>query len=377
MNKKGLLAVIVIVLAVFIGWYFLGNKKGSEAPEVVKIGAILPLTGSVANLGQENKAGMELALEKVNKDGVKIEVIYEDGKGDAKTSVSAMKKLEMQGINKLILSTTQTVSPILSMYKNNDKFFFSAISSTKGIVDSTNNAMRLYFSSENETSKVANYIINNNFKKIATFRVNTESCLEPIETTKEKILTQNSQNSEIKFFDQIFEFSDRDYRTKFASIKNFDPEVLLICSYPDQWENIVKQLTEQKMNYPIIANSGFGQTAEGEFYKDLEIMKLIVFPAPSFVLHKEKPEIKQVIADLKEKYNVVANFNVLYLYDNIMVIAENLEFAKDNKNFINSICSKEYNGITGKIQFNDKCDLETTEVSMVKIVNGKYEIIKE
>jgi branched-chain amino acid transport system substrate-binding protein len=377
MNKKGLLAVIAVVLVAFLCWLFLGNKGGNEASGAVKIGAVLPLTGSVANLGQENKAGIELALEKVNKNGVKIEVVYEDGQGDAKTSVSAMKKLEMQGINKVILSTTQTIIPILSMYKNNDKFFFSANSSTKGIVDSTNNAMRLYFSSEEETSMVANYIIKSNFKKVATFRINTESCLEPIETTKGKILTQNSQNTGIKFFDQTFEFSDRDYRTKFASIKNFDPEVLFICSYPDQWENIVKQLAEQKMNYPIIANSGFGQIAEREFYKDLEIMKLIVFPAPNFVLNKEKPEIKQVIADLKEKYNVVANYNVLYLYDNIMVIANNLEFAKDNKEFISAICGKEYTGITGKIQFNDRCDVKITDLSMVKIVDGKYELIKE
>jgi branched-chain amino acid transport system substrate-binding protein len=349
------------------------NVNGKDK-EVIRIGAILPLTGPLANLGFENKAGIELALERINQNGKRLEVVFEDGKGDATSSVSAMKMLEMQGIDKVILSTTQTTAAILSLYNNDDKFFFSANCLTKGIIDNTNNAMRLYFSSENETSMMANHIIHNRFQKIATFRINTESGLEPIESLKQKI---KALNPNVKFYDQTFEFSDKDYRAVFTNIKNFEPDVLVVYSYPDQWKNIVKQLAEQNMRYPILANSGFGLTAEHEYYKHLEIMNLIVFPSPRFVMDKDKPEVKQLIQELKDKYGIEANFNVLYLYDNIMVIADNLEYASNNKIFINSICQKEYRGITGKISFSSNHDITPTELLMVRLVNGRYEAINE
>jgi branched-chain amino acid transport system substrate-binding protein len=366
------ICLIAVVLAVCFGMFFFSGCQ-EKKKETIKIGAILPLTGSVSVTGQENKAGIEYALEKINKDKKLIEVVYEDGKGDAKTSVTAIKKLEMQGIDKFFLSTTQTVIPILSMYQNNDKFFFSVICQTKGVLDNTNNAMRLYFSTENETAMMVNYITDNKMVKVATFSINIESCIEPVNDIKKQLV---QTNADFNFLDMTFEFSDKDFKGKFTRIKEFNPDVLIIYSYPNQWENIVRQLTEQGMNYPIVANSGFGLTAEKDYYKNLEVMKHIVFPAPRFVIDKEKPEVKKIIKDLKEKYNVDANYNVLYPYDNMIVIAQNLQYVNDNRKFLDEIGNKEYDGVTGKISFNSKRDIKLSELFMVQIVEGQYKIIQ-
>ena len=59
--------------------------------EVIKIGVVLPLTGTAANYGIDTKKGIDLALEEINKVGVygkRIDLIYEDDKCKAKEALS-------------------------------------------------------------------------------------------------------------------------------------------------------------------------------------------------------------------------------------------------------------------------------------------------
>ena len=352
-SKKTIIVSLFLCLICIVSVLSIKNCQDRHKDDnVLKIGAILPLTGSVSDIGEGNKAGIELALEKVNADGKKIEVYYEDGKGDATTSMSAMKKLKMQGVDIFILSTTQTVAPILQNYKKDASLLFSVVCQTKGILDDNNNAFRLYFTSENETTMMANHIVANGYKKIAIFRLNAESCMEPIQTMRQKV---SNLDYEADYYEQTFEFSDMDY------------------SYPKQWQSIVRQLVEQNVTCNIMGNSGFGQTAENDYFKDLDIMNNIVFPAPYFVIGKDNDaELQQVIKDLKEKYHLNADWNILYLYDNIMVLADNLQYADNNAEMLNNMCSKEYKGITGTIAFDEKHDIKPTDLQMVKIVKGKY-----
>ncbi|GKT37072.1 Leu/Ile/Val-binding protein like protein, partial [Aduncisulcus paluster] len=65
--------------------------------DVIKIGAILPLTGDAAAWGIPPKNAALLAVEQINADGgingKKLELIVEDGGCDPKMGVSAINKL--------------------------------------------------------------------------------------------------------------------------------------------------------------------------------------------------------------------------------------------------------------------------------------------
>ena len=69
----------------------------AQAAETMKIGVILPLTGSTAVIGQEEKRGIDMAIEKINAAGgalkKKVELIIEDNRGDPTVIVSAAEKL--------------------------------------------------------------------------------------------------------------------------------------------------------------------------------------------------------------------------------------------------------------------------------------------
>lgn len=69
----------------------------SAAKGAVNIGAVLPLTGSSASIGEDQRRGIELAVTKINHDGgvlgKNLNVIVEDSAGAANSAIDAAKKL--------------------------------------------------------------------------------------------------------------------------------------------------------------------------------------------------------------------------------------------------------------------------------------------
>jgi branched-chain amino acid transport system substrate-binding protein len=367
--------LLAIIFVLTLGLSLSGCKNSSKKKDndAIKIGAILPLTGSLANTGQENKIGIELALEEINKDDKILEVIYVDSKGDATNSVNSAKMLDTKGINKMILSTTATIIPILSMYKNNESMFFAANCMNPHVVDDYPNAIRVYMSVENETQVMADYSKSQNYQKIATLNINNDFGKEEIAQYIEKLEKQMDKPLSLK--QETFEFSEKDIKLKLLKLKSFNPDILVICSFPDQWAGIISQLSEINYEGKILANSGFGLTAENDHFKTIPLMKQIYFAAPNYVIHKDKEEIKRIIDKVKREHNINANFNLLYFYDLMKILAQNVEFAEDNKIFIKEIIDKEYDGITGKIIFNQFGDIIPAETKLVNLIDGEYSIV--
>jgi len=79
---------------------------GLAAAQAVKVGSVIPLTGRYAAGGAQVRAGYELAVEDVNRDGgvtiggrkAPIELVILDDESDATKTVSRMESLAAQGI---------------------------------------------------------------------------------------------------------------------------------------------------------------------------------------------------------------------------------------------------------------------------------------
>lgn len=73
------------------------TAAGAAFAQTISIGAILPLTGASASVGEDQRRGVELAVEQVNAHGgvlgKKFQVLVEDSGGNAPTALSAARKL--------------------------------------------------------------------------------------------------------------------------------------------------------------------------------------------------------------------------------------------------------------------------------------------
>jgi len=85
-----IVAVAGVVLVLAVNGHFSGKQERETG-----IGAILPMTGGAAYVGQSCREGMELAtvqFKEAHPDG-KIRLLVEDSANDPKTGLNALRKL--------------------------------------------------------------------------------------------------------------------------------------------------------------------------------------------------------------------------------------------------------------------------------------------
>ena len=59
----------------------------------IKLGAVIPLTGKLSEMGEAEKNGMNLAIDELKKEGINLQLITEDSKSNPKDGVTAARKL--------------------------------------------------------------------------------------------------------------------------------------------------------------------------------------------------------------------------------------------------------------------------------------------
>ena len=92
-----------LVLAALVFSLAAGATAGPDAPQTIPIGAALSLTGRLSNLGNQCKAGYELAVEEINRGGgvfvkeygkkIPLELVVQDSESDQRKVVSMMEWL--------------------------------------------------------------------------------------------------------------------------------------------------------------------------------------------------------------------------------------------------------------------------------------------
>ncbi len=122
-------AITIVVLLVAIGIIVWGPWE--QESEVLRIGAILPLTGEAAPYGEAARQAIELAVEDVNASGgiggKQLSVIYEDSRLDPKTAASAANKLCTADKVKVVIGpmASATVEAVLPITQRNKAIVIS------------------------------------------------------------------------------------------------------------------------------------------------------------------------------------------------------------------------------------------------------------
>src|SRR3954468_1754344 len=88
---------LILISGALAAVALLGATSGiSAADKVIKIGGLLPMSGPGSYFGAQDKQGIELALDQLNKsgvDGYKFEIQYEDSACGPLPASQAAKRL--------------------------------------------------------------------------------------------------------------------------------------------------------------------------------------------------------------------------------------------------------------------------------------------
>lgn len=173
MNNKTWVSIIAIIIILAGVWYYQAQVSVPASGEVIKVGALLSLTGDASAWGENAQKAIQLAVEEKNAsggiDGKVVEMIYEDTGGEPKKAVSAYQKLvSVDKVEAILgpLNQTEVISVIQNFSKDNMPVI------VPGYVPLTNrqnlkNPLTVWMDARMEAELMANYVFNQGVKTVA------------------------------------------------------------------------------------------------------------------------------------------------------------------------------------------------------------------
>src|SRR6266508_4085338 len=362
------LSALFLVLALAVT----APAAAQQAP--VKIGAILPLTGSGASYGVWMKGGAEIAVEEINAAGGiaghKLEVIFEDHAADASKAVSAMRRLVE--VEKVPFTLTSYSAPTLAIQPIGAQ---QKVVMMNGGGQSDNLANRDYLYNNipvvsNEVGVIADWLAKEKkLRSAVLITANDEAGRNAARSFRQKYTAAGGR----VLAEEQVALDGTDFRAQLAKIKAAGGEMLFISSYGRNVAIIADQARELGLTIPLAATSW---VLVPEVLKSKGADGMLVTRLP---FDPQLPFARK----FKEKYGTDAGFFAVQYYSGTKIFARAAEEAmkKHNgkldgegvKNAIESI--KAFDTISGKLVFQpNHAALMDIEVGVLK--NGKVEVEK-
>jgi branched-chain amino acid transport system substrate-binding protein len=376
---KKILSTILILLFVVIALTNCKNQdnKNDKEKEIIKIGALLPLSGNLSFLGKPVQESLEMFVKKYNSNpnnDTSIKVYYGDTKGAAKEAVSiAQKMITKDKIHILVPFLTnvcQAINPIAEKYN----IFTMALSTYPPIVDNKV-TVKLFYDFKTESTLIVNYLKSTINDKCAIFVSNDAASKYQFDEFMTPLLEQNN----INYNDIEFHVGQKDFSNLIPNkVETYDSFVIL--GFGNDFVGILDKLNAYKVNSKektIICGIGGLEIPRETHYK---LVENIVFTAPSYFSNMNS-NFNEFRTNYKKKYKHEPTFMAVYAYDNMLAISKLIEikdvnqFNKGNVIKENFISLEDLDGLTGNISI--KNDGQTSSgISMYQYVNEKFEFKK-
>lgn len=351
----------------------LGCKQNQN--NSVKIGAVLPLTGSYAQYGMYMKQGIEIALEDAIKSGIikrsEVSFIYEDSKAESKTSINAFNKLiEIDKVIACIPATSAVTLAMKPIANKNEIVLINATAISPEIEDTSDYIFSIIPNAIYEGEYLANYAFKNLHKRTAAIIYRNdpsgigfkESISKEFYSIGGKIAYMGAQQP-----------NDNNFKSQLLKLKEISQiDVIFVMLFGPEVANFAKQAKESGLEKQIITYETFnsptaisiaGNSANG-----------IVFCSPKF--DKDSKDVRSVLLRnrLKEKYNQVEfNYFIAAHYDAAMILIEGVAKGSRTGKVLRDYMGhlKQFQGVTGLIKFNSNGSAEVPLV-IYKVNDAKF-----
>ncbi len=363
---------IVIVLAIAGASLLAVKPAGQEGAETVKIGSILPLTGEAAQIGIRAQNAIDMAVEEINDaggiNGKKIEVIYEDGRCNAKNAADAANKLVTADkinviIGGLCSGETLAAAPVA---EQNKVVMLSPCSSAPTVSEAGDYIFRDYPSDVYQGSFGAEYIYNIlGARKVATLNTIGDWGTGIKDRFKQRFVELGGEI----IAEESFEQTASDMRAQLTKIKAAQPDAIYMPAYPQGTGLILRQGKELG-----IAAQFFGADASD----DPTIIELAGTAAEGYMFTVADSGSSTFAQRFNEKYGNEPIVCTTYSYDAANILAKVMEKVGTSSEAIkNELYNvQNYQGETGSISFDENGDRTTADYIIKKVVDGAFTVVE-
>ena len=349
-NSTSYMQKLVVILAVL----FLVSCAQVET-EKTKVGAVLPMSGLFAFYGEDQRTGMELALEEV---GDKIEIIYEDSAGENTKAIAAFNKLTNVDGSKIVITSTSWISNALYSQAADADVLQTIIASAAFKRTRDDRAVRFTVDVKDEAPYILDYL--KDFNKIAILYLNNDYGKGWADMTQQglpgKVVAVEAYNP-----------GDADVSTQLTKIKAQDPDVLVLVATGKAGGLYAKKAVELGLNVQLASQRPIQSP---ELLNAGDAVEGLVYSYP-------EPDLSHSFAArYREKFGKEPTAFSSEAYDAVITIARVVEQCKEDTACMhNSLVSSSYDGALGHVTFDEKGDAHYPFI-LKQVKDGKFVIIE-
>lgn len=350
---KRFVALVALIVCVFL------FAQISAAGSPIKIGAAQPLSGNLAVYGEGFKMALDLAVDEINANGgvkgKKLVVIYEDGKGTAKDSVAAVRKLiDIHKVPVIFGPAASTnflaVAPIC---ESTHTVLIGAESASPAISKAGKYIFRVFPSDKLQGRGVAELVEKLRYKEVPVIYINNDWG----KGLKDEFVKNFTKKGGKVLAEIPYDQGKTDYRAELLKIKQLHPKAAVALVYVKDGAVIFKQAYELGIKTQWIAGSA---AKSGKLVKLAgKAVEGLVGTYPNF--STSSPQYKHFVALWKKKYGdkkigIFAEYN----YDMVHLVAKAIAKGGITSDGIRKALyevSKGYKGVTGDKTFDANGDV--------------------
>jgi len=285
---------------------------------------IIPLTGDYAKIGADIKKAIEIAEQDAENKGLikkdQVNIIYEDSKMDATTTVNAYNKLKSSNNIQAVITVTSKCILALKPLANKDTILLlnaSAISTE--IEDNADYCFSLIPDAKAESVFLSDYIFSNkHIKDIALVYRNDQSG----KSFYDEFSNYYSKNGGSIQIVEAHPTGTTDFKTIIAKLKKTgNAKAVFMASLGVETANYLKQSKELNFNLPVFTYETINQPNALDIAGNL--INNVEFVSPKF--NPKDTAYKALKQSLKSKYGsdeinfyMVSHYNAFILLANLI-----------------------------------------------------------
>ncbi|MDR2337429.1 MAG: ABC transporter substrate-binding protein [Deltaproteobacteria bacterium] len=390
-NKKFVLGTIAVVLLVIVTVLVVNRKNQTNTnkdKDVIKIGAILPLTGPASFAGELTKRGIDIAIKHQNNNGIngrKILVIYEDSVNQAKEGVAAYNKLSENDNIDIFVSiysvpTVAILSSALVKEKNGGLFVTSHIAKTD-ITTLYPKIFNVAQSTQQEAETLAKFFYNSkHMKRVVTYSVDDDFGKDFVRYFIENFTALGG--TVVKSGN--YKGENPDHRQQLTILKSFNSDFCLFAGADQRIAKAIRQGREIGLNVPYAVSSTISTTELKNMLP--QDISSVYYVAPECNVKDNSKDLLDtnsilIVNDYRNTYKAELDFASGFPCAAMQFLFEGIKQSKtlSTEDIFTSLAQiKELNTVVGKVEFDNRTRTAKFKLVVMNMLdNKKSELVWE
>lgn len=347
---------------------------GTDA-NTIKIGAMGPLTGSLAIYGVTATNGTKLAIDEINKNGgilgKQIELNLLDEKGDTTEAVTAYNKLVDWGMVALIGDITSKPSMAVAELAATDQIPMITPTGTQfDITAAGPNIFRVCFTDPYQGEVLATLASDKLKAKTAAVFVNNSS---DYSDGVAKAFIQKAEEKGIQIVaKEGYSDGDKDFKAQLTKLIPLNPDVIVVPDYYEPDALIASQAREIGLKSQFIGPDGWDGVVKAVDVSSHNVLEGALF-TNHYSVDDSSEKVQNFVKAYKETYKEDPSAFSALSYDAVYMLKDAMEAAgsTDKEAVTKALREISFDGVTGKLTF-DENNNPVKAVTIMKVTNGEY-----